>query len=83
MNHDDQALITAWDRWKAGLCDWSEVQAEQNAKLPRCAAHGVPTSATIAGVPMCAACIAEAGDELRLWIKSQSLVSGGVAGVLV
>lgn len=76
--HNDTPLETAWERYKAGVCGWAEVQAEQDALLPHCTAHDAPASATIDGTPVCAACIAEAGDELRLWLKSMQLISGGV-----
>lgn len=78
MIHNDTPLTTAWERYKAHECDWAEAQAAQDALLPRCAAHDTPTSITIDGTPVCAVCLDEAGGELRLWLQSMRLVSGGV-----
>ena len=84
MQHNDTTLMSAWDRYKAGLCDWSEVQAEQNSLMPRCAC-GTPTSLTMVSIVnrrkveigVCDRCLENAKTSRRMFIDSQRLLSDG------
>ena len=79
-------LTQAWDDYKAGRCDWAAVQAVQDAMMPRCAAHGIPTGAVfstivdrqVVRVPVCATCLEQAKASRRMFIASQRLVVGGI-----
>jgi len=61
---------------KPHTAEWLAVIAAQNAQYPRCK-HGTPTAFIIHGQPVCYQCIEE-DPALRLWLKSTSLVSGGM-----
>lgn len=84
--HDDTSLTIAWQRYKAGQCDFAEVQAAQDALMPRCAAHGTPTGVTFATIidqrrvliPVCGQCLEDAKVARRQFIASQRLICGGV-----
>lgn len=78
LPHNDAPLASAWECYKAGQCTWAEVQAAQDSLMPCCEPHNTPTATMIDGRPMCAACITEAGADLRLWLKSLGLIAGGV-----
>jgi hypothetical protein len=84
--HDDAALTDVWARYKAGQCEWSEVQAAQDRLMPRCAAHNTPTGVTfttiVAGkrtlIPVCARCLEDAKTSRALFVASRRLIDGGI-----
>jgi hypothetical protein len=56
---------------------WQEnVIDVQNAAYPRCK-HGAPTAFIVGDRPICMACVEE-DPAILMWLKSGSLVSGGV-----
>lgn len=85
LPHNDAPLMSAWERYKAGQCDWSEVQAEQDALMPRCACD-TPTGLTfstivnrkVMRIPVCAQCLEGAKTSRRMFIDSQRLIAGGI-----
>lgn len=85
IQHDIARRFDAYARYQAGKCDWSEVQAEQNSLMPRCAAHDEPTSATfstivnrtVIRIPVCVRCL-ESDVSRRMFTDSQRLIIGGI-----
>lgn len=86
QQHIDTTLTEAWRRYKAGQCDFSEVQAAQDNLMPRCAPHDTPTSVTFVTIidgkrtliPVCARCLEDATTSREMFIASQRLIHGGV-----
>lgn len=84
--HSDDTLSLTWERYKAGQCSWAEVQAAQDALMPRCEPHDTPTGMVMTTIvdrrkvqiPICARCIEEAKSSRALFIASQRVIDGGV-----
>lgn len=55
---------------------WQAVIDAQNAAYPKCAMHNAPAVCDIKG-PRCLRCIEE-DQEIRRWLISTTLVSGGL-----
>jgi hypothetical protein len=59
------------DGWQENVID------VQNADYPKCHPHNAPAVCIIHDQPRCLACV-EQDPTIRMWLKSGSLVSGGV-----
>ena len=61
---------------------WAELRAAEAAEMPRCANH--PGKPAFGGFdePLCEDCAAWEIRTRRLWLKSFSLVQGGMKGLL-